>query len=38
VACLAVPDFTALSRKQQQFWKYVIEHEMCVLILSTTFV
>jgi hypothetical protein len=35
VTCLAVPYFSALSHKRQDFRKKVIAHEICVLILST---
>jgi hypothetical protein len=38
VAHLSPQHFSALSRKWRNFWKNVIEHKICVLIFSTTFV
>jgi len=35
---LAVPGFSALVHKRHDFLKKIIEHTMCILILSTTFV
>jgi len=37
-ACLALPYFSTLSHKRHDFRKKNTRHEMCVLILSTTFV
>jgi len=37
VACPAVPYFPTLSHKWHHFRGNVIEHKMCVLIFSTTF-
>jgi hypothetical protein len=38
VTSLAPPYFSTLSHKRHDFREKVIEHEMCVLIFSTTFV
>jgi hypothetical protein len=38
VACPAVQYFFTLSHKWNYFWKKVIEHKVCVLIVATTFV
>jgi hypothetical protein len=38
VACLTVPYFYTLSHKRHDFREKVIEHKMCILILSITFV
>ena len=38
VACPAQPRFSTLSDKRQDCHKNVIEHKMCVFILSTSFV
>jgi hypothetical protein len=37
-ACLPLPYFTTFSHKRYDFRKNVIEHKMCVLVFSTTFV
>jgi hypothetical protein len=34
VACLVLPYFSTLSHKRHDFRKNVIEHKVCVLILS----
>jgi len=38
VAPLALPQFSTLSHTWHNFWQKVTEHNLCVLILSTTFV
>jgi hypothetical protein len=38
VACEAPQYFSTLCRKRQDFRRKVIEHKICVLILSTDFV
>jgi hypothetical protein len=38
VASMALPYFSTLSRKSQDFRKNAIEHQMCTLIFPTTFV
>jgi len=38
IACSALKYFSTLSHKRHHFRKKVIENEMCVLIVSTTFV
>ena len=38
VVCLAIPYFSTLSHKQQDFQENITEHKMCVLIFSIIFV
>jgi len=38
VACLTVQYSSTLPQKRHDFWKTFIEHKMCVLIFSTTYV
>jgi hypothetical protein len=38
VACPAVPYFSKLAHNRQDIQKKIIEHKMCVLIITTTFV
>ena len=38
VACMAIPYSSALIHKQHDFGEKIIEHKICVLIFSTTFV
>jgi len=38
VACPALPYFFTLFHKQHDFQNNVIEHKLCVLVFSTTFV
>ena len=38
VPCRAIPYFSTLPHKRHDFRKKVIEHKLCALIFSTTFV
>jgi hypothetical protein len=38
VTCPAVPYFSTLFHKRNDFWEIVFQHKMCVLIFPTTFV
>jgi hypothetical protein len=38
VVCLAVPHFSTLSHKRQEFREKITDHKMCVLIFPKTFV
>jgi len=38
LARLALPYFPILSNTRCDFWEYVIEHQICAWIFSTTYV
>jgi hypothetical protein len=38
VACLDLPYISTLSHKRHNFRKAVVEHKMCIFIVSTSFI